>query len=329
MENNKKSNISKIIHQFQKGRYSKEIEEKVQRWLIDEENAEEKEKASLEYWNTLELSRDNTASEALERVNTKTRNAKKKLRILSLNYLGRIAAVIVPLIIISGIYFYNHYTTTEDMYVSAMYGETKHIILPDSSEVWINSGSNISYPASFNNERHIKLEGEAYFSVKKNKVNPFIVKANKLSVKVLGTEFNVKAYPEDEKITTTLSSGKVEILPDKSKAYILKPNQQLTYSPETKEITIQKVTSSDISGWTKGQLLFINVSFTDILKTLERRFNTSFLIKETTPLTEENYTIKFLKNENVEQILTILQDVTGNFSYQKKGNIIEIIPTHK
>lgn len=329
MENNRESNISKIIHQFQKGRYSKETEEKVQRWLIDEENAKEKEKASLEYWNTLELSTDNTASEALERVNVKTGNAKKKTKILSLNYLGRIAAVIIPLIIISGIYFYRHYTKTEDIYVSAMYGETKHIILPDSSEVWINSGSNISYPASFNNERHIKLEGEAYFSVKKNKTNPFIVKANKLSVKVLGTEFNVKAYPEDEKIATTLNNGKVEILPDKSKGYILQPNQQLTYNPETKEITIQRVTANNISGWTKGHLLFINISFTDILKTLERRFNTSFIIKGTTPLTEENYTIKFLKNENVEQILTILQDVTGNFSYQKKGNTIEIIPANK
>ena len=94
----------------------------------------------------------------------------------------------------------------------------------------VERGSTILYPETFaKDKRLVMLDGEAYFSVKKDTASPFIVETSQLSVKVLGTRFNVKAYPNDEKITTTLTSGKVEVSVQSQPPHILKPNEQLTY----------------------------------------------------------------------------------------------------
>ena len=236
----KKSNISKIIKMFLSARFPSETEEKVQKWIIKDENQQAKAKASLDYWNELDIEADSSTYASLERVNLRTGYNKEHLtNIASYQKFARVAAVIVPLFLFAGGMFYYLSPHNEMIEISVAYGEQKRLILPDSSEVWLNAGSSILYPETFaKDKRLVMLDGEAYFSVKKDTVSPFIVETSQLSVKVLGTRFNVKAYPNDEKITTTLTSGKVEVSVRSQPPHILKPDEQLTYDKKSSDIQI-------------------------------------------------------------------------------------------
>ena len=188
--------------------------------------------------------------------------------------------------------------------------------MPDSSEVWLNAGSSILYPETFaKNKRQVILNGEAYFSVKKDTVSPFIVETSQLSVKVLGTRFNVKAYPNDEKITTTLTSGKVEVSIHAQPPHILKPNEQLTYDKKTSDIHISVIDTNDTNSWMVGKLVFTNASAGEIFRTLERHYNTTIDNTANIPASKR-YTVKFLKDESLDEILNILKDIIG-FDYQQ------------
>ena len=231
-----KSNIIPLISKkFLSGRFSVETEEKVQRWIMKEENAEEKEKASLEYWNELDTEADSKTYSALERVNLRTGYNKEHLENIVLYHkFVRIVAVVIPICLLAGGLLYYIPSENEQIEISTAYGEQKRLVLPDSSEVWLNAGSTITYPKTFTKEnRVVTLDGEAYFSVRKDDAKPFIVETSQLSVKVLGTKFNVKAYANDANITTTLTSGKVEVSTQSRPPQTLKPNEQLTYDKST------------------------------------------------------------------------------------------------
>ena len=159
------------------------------------------------------------------------------------------------------------------------------------------------------------LDGEAYFSVKKDTVSPFIVETSQLSVKVLGTRFNVKAYPNDEKITTTLTSGKVEVSVRSQPPHILKPDEQLTYDKKSSDIHISVIDTNDTNSWMVGKLVFTNASAGEIFRTLERHYNTTIDNTANIPASKR-YTVKFLKDESLDEILNILKDIIG-FDYQQ------------
>ena len=327
MEDDKNKRISKIIHQFLRDRFSEKTEEKVQRWLIEDSDSKEKEQASLLFWNTLKAEPNPATYRTLQRVNAKIDVSKRRVFTSPYRKLWRVAAVVIPfLILVGGIHYFSQ--KQQMIQITTAYGEMRQIFLPDSSEVWLNSGTTIQYPEKFkNNKRSITLEGEAYFAIRKDASKPFIVHTNNLSVKVLGTAFNVKAYPADHKTIATLNSGKVEIETNTKQSRVLSPNEQLTYNSETSDINIMKVSATDASGWTSGQLIFTNTPFNEILETLERRFDVSFEI-QTNISSKENYTIKFLKNDDLEQILSVLEDVVGGFSYQKEGRKVTIKTEH-
>jgi len=315
METNRQSRISKMIRLFLANRFSQSTEEKVQHWLIQDAYAEEKKQASLEYWNDLEVQPDAGTYRLLRKVNEQI---KPKIYPFYRPLL-RIAAVLIPaMLVLGGYLFYQHSQQEQWITATTNYGETKQIILPDQSEVWLNSGTTLRYPKRFKNgTRSMRLEGEAYFSVKKDVNNPFIVQTEQLSVTVLGTKFNVKAYPNDEKTITTLNEGKIEVQTNSNQSRILQPNEQLIYDNQTSDLTVSTVSANDICAWTSGQLIFSNTSLEEILQTLERRFNVRFEIDESVPL-QTNYTVKFLKNDSLEQVLNILGEMDSHFSYQKE-----------
>jgi len=314
------SNLSKIIKRYLSGRFPQETEERVQRWIIADKDTEEKEEASFEYWNELDTEVNANTYSALKRVNRKIGYSERQtVHIPFYKKTLQIAAVLIPLLLITGGYFY--YTQNKLIEITVAYGDTRHLFLPDSSEIWINSGSNIKYPKSFtDNQRLVYLEGETYFSVKKDQAKPFIVKTEQLSVKVLGTKFNVKAYSDDENITTTLTSGKVEVSTQSREKQILKPNEQLTYNIKTSVMNIENISPAETEAWLTGQILFINSSFQDIKQTLERHFNITIDDRTNIPASRL-YTAKFLKGETLDEILHVLKDVIG-FTYQQQGTHI-------
>lgn len=326
MESNKKNKIAQIIHQFLGNRYSKNTEENVQRWLIEDENDRLKEEASFDYWDTFDVPKPGKKTyRALKK--TKSRIGTGKNIIPLHRKLLRVAAVLVPLIIVAATYFYFNSNSNQQrvdlLVVAAGNGEVKQVFLPDSTEVWINSGATIEYPSRFTGkERLVKLSGEAYFTVQKDPEHPFIVNTDYLSIKVLGTEFNILAYPNAKRVSTTLNSGKVEIHTSSDEYYILKPNEQLVYEPQSGAIKVHHVKANEISGWINGQLYFSDTSLEEILTTLERRFNISIEMKQPLLNPDEQYTVKFLKNDDIYQIMNILQELTGSFTYEKQGEKI-------
>lgn len=319
-----KNNITKIIRMFLSARFPSETEEKVQKWILKDKDTEAKKNASLEYWNELEAEAGPGTYAALERVNLRTGHNREHLdNIVAYQKFSRVAAVLIPLFLLTGGLFYYFSPNNEMIEISAAYGEQKHLILPDSSEIWLNSGSTIRYPETFaKDKRLVTLNGEAYFSVKKETAKPFIVETSRLSVKVLGTKFNVKAYPNDENITATLTSGKVEVSVQSQSPQILKPNERLTYDKNTSSVHISTVNTADTDSWIVGKLTFTNATAGEIFRTLERRYNITMDNMTNIPASKR-YTVKFLKDENLDEILNILKDIIG-FTYRQHENKIAL-----
>jgi len=151
-------------------------------------------------------------------------------------------------------------------------GEYK-VKLPDGTNVWLNSSSSLSYPVEFSgNERHVKLTGEAYFEVAKNKDKPFYVCANNVCVKVLGTHFNIAAYNDDVELTTTLLEGSV-LITKNSKQRLLKPGQQAVIKNNTDLINVSDASINQVMAWRNGYFVFNDDNISTIMKKLSRWYD--------------------------------------------------------
>lgn len=161
------------------------------------------------------------------------------------------------------------------------YGNRSRVLLSDGTTVWLNAGSRLIYPSKFTGKRReIILSGEAFFDVYKNPDQPFIVKTNDMDVKVLGTRFNISAYPEDTTVQTVLEEGAITFHSDGSQWFVkdleLKPNQMAIYNKRRKDTKIYEVNAGFYSSWTKGLLSFEDANLYSILKKLERYYNVRF-----------------------------------------------------
>ncbi|HAH23193.1 MAG TPA: hypothetical protein DCL77_05445 [Prolixibacteraceae bacterium] len=239
----------------------------------------------------------------------------------------RYAAILVVLISIpSLLYFYSHtgyespltYTT-----VSADYGQISKVILPDSSVIWINSGSTIRYNNRFStNNRAIDLVGEAFFKVHKNKDLPLVVSSEGLNVKVLGTEFSVMAYPEEKSIQVVLEKGKVELTTTSDSKFRqeLKPGEMASYNKEKKELSLSTVNTVLYTSWKDGTINIYNLPLSELVIKLEKRYNQKFIVEDAIKNMPYTFTIK---NENLNAVLSLMEKITP-VEAQQKGNIIEL-----
>lgn len=312
------NHIARIIRKYLSERFSKETEERVQRWIVNDNHQKEKEAASFDYWNELDVKPDADTYAALKRVNQRIGYKPTIRRSFSFPAKTiRMAALCLLLLIPAGGYLL--YTSTKPIEVFAAYGEEKHLLLPDRSEVWLNAGTTLRYPRKFSKEnRVIYLDGEAYFSVEKDESRPFIVETEMLTVKVLGTQFNIKAYSGEEKAVTTLKSGKVEVHTPAGSPQTLVPNDQLILHTGSSAVEVVKVAPAETDSWRRGELIFVNASFREICQTLEKRFKVT-ITDRTEDAYTQLYTVKFLKEESLEEIITVLQELIG-FTCHRQGN---------
>lgn len=312
--------ISKLITRYFTRRHDADTETKMQQWLIESEHSELKDEALRELFAQIKNKPDKAVYNSLKEVNAKLGINSSRSWFLR-HTLPRAAAVALPLIVATSLFFYQS-TQIEMIEVVTRTGEHKEFRLPDGSTVWMNACSKINYSEKFNDTtRAIRLEGEAYFSVEKSKTQRFIVTTKEITVEVLGTQFNVKAYPNDLLVTTTLTSGKVTVSsPDKK--YTLRPNQELVYNSIEKSATIQAV-SSDAAGWKEGILIFNDMTMTEILKGLERQYDVKFSYAQSFQ-SNDKYSVKFTNGETIQQVMSVLQDVIGNFTYTIDNQTITI-----
>ena len=165
------------------------------------------------------------------------------------------------------------------------YGKTSELQLPDGTKVFLNAGSRLVYPENFTGKsREVFLVGEAFFDVKHDKQHPFIVQTNDFRVKVLGTRFNLCAYPTDNVVETVLAEGKVSMEKNDGgvfeKAIELLPNQLASFNRTTKETKIKAVDTDNYILWTEGLLKFESTDLSRITKRLERFYNVRFQYAE-------------------------------------------------
>ncbi len=194
------------------------------------------------------------------------------------------------------------------------YGKQFNLELSDGTVVYLNAGTSLKYPVKFleDGQREVFLDGEAFFEVTENKESPFIVNSGDMDIRVLGTRFNVSAYPEDSIKEVVLVKGSVELYRehqgnDSVGTTILKPGMKGNFDGERKKITTEPVITSIYTSWVDGELVFRNMTFAEILKKLERRYDVT-IINRTAKLTDVEFNASF-SNMPVGQILEYFRSV--------------------
>lgn len=159
--------------------------------------------------------------------------------------------------------------------VSTPKGSISEVTLPDGSKVWLNANSKIEYSNDFGTgNRNVKLTGEACFDVKKNKELPFCVNSKSASLKVLGTKFTFRDYPEDKCMTVQLIRGHVDIMSSKTGKHMeMLKNEKMTINKATGSMDKRKTDASKSDSWIHGDLFFDEMPMEQIAKVLERTYN--------------------------------------------------------
>ncbi|MEO5594630.1 MAG: FecR family protein [Chitinophagaceae bacterium] len=248
-------------------------------------------------------------------------------------------------------------TQTDKSEVSTKYGSRTKLQLPDGTQVWLNSGSKLSYDKNFGNgTREVILSGEAYFDVVKNPAHPFVIHTTTIDIKVLGTAFNVKSFPGEKNTETSLIRGSIEVTfrNRPSEKIILKPNEKLVTANEDtvsqmpsidqaagkiKPALVKEMAKQDLivlvshltyapldstiieTSWMENKLIFRSETFEDLAVKMERWYAMSIAFSD------ENIKQKKLngtfENETIQQALKALQLITA-FTYKINKNQVII-----
>ncbi|RFS26212.1 FecR family protein [Chitinophaga silvatica] len=213
-------------------------------------------------------------------------------------------------------------------------GSRTYIKLTDGTSVWLNAGSKLHYPKQFEGKnREVTLEGEAYFEVATDANHPFIVKTNACSIRVLGTSFNVRFYPDEKMATTSLVTGSIEVVADR-RTVRLQPNEKLTipYSlpatntanvetPPIKLSTLTPVKDNIVveTAWKDNKLAFKKLALSEVVQLMERWYGAEIHFKS-----EQKKSLVFsgvFENESLTEALQALE-MSGGFHFTKDKNNI-------
>lgn len=192
-------------------------------------------------------------------------------------------------------------------------GEKSQLVLPDGSKVWVNSESRLSYPSDYmNGDRKLRLTGEAYFEVIKKHGENLIVETKDYSVSVLGTKFNVMAYPDFNRTETSLIEGKIEIKKDEQTITVV-PGQILTYAED--RFKIKEDNTKLTTRWKDDVFDFDKISFRELIIRLERWYDVKIEVKNP-ELNKIIYSGVFKNEETIWQVLQTFE-LTLPIRYQR------------
>lgn len=226
----------------------------------------------------------------------------------------------------------------EQIELTSAYGLVSKVTLSDGTEIWLNSGSRITYPKRFTQgERVVTLSGEAYFKVRANKSRRFdVLTSNGLKVSAYGTEFNVNAYEEDTHIETTLAKGNVEVsLIGQPSTRTLRPGHQAIFNKENNNMEVEKVNLMVETSWKDGKMVFRRAGMKEIIQRLSRRYNVDVRL-EGKELYDYKYSATFT-HETLDEILQLLEKTapikcriieprqSKDYTYSKRTVIIQTI----
>lgn len=237
---------------------------------------------------------------------------------------GSVAAAIIALFLLYNVPVLLEKNTRQEIALNTIKvpaGQRVELTLADGTHIWLNARSELSYPASFNGDRReVHLKGEGFFEVAKNKNKKFVVNTGRCEVEVLGTQFNVEAYSENE-FTTSLIRGSVKVT-DKSQpneSVVLEPNN--TVRLNNGKLTVTPITDFNPYTWKEGLITFKDIKFKDLMKKLEKNYGIRIII-ENHKLDDYACSGKFRISDGIEEVLRALQqDAHFTFEWENKNEI--------
>ncbi|MGO4290626.1 FecR family protein [Chitinophaga sp. RAB17] len=207
--------------------------------------------------------------------------------------------------------------------ISTPRGGQYQVVLPDGSQVWLNAASSLRFPVAFTgNDRTVTLTGEAYFEVAKNADKPFIVRTRGMQVNVLGTHFNVMAYPDEGRVKTTLVEGAVSVSQGNATS-LIQPGQQASINDAGTTFMISKPDIEDVMAWKEGEFRFRKTDISMIMRQIARWYDVDIEYKG--DLSGIKLYGSMTRKENAAQLLELLEQ-TGMVHFSTNGNKITVMP---
>jgi transmembrane sensor len=208
---------------------------------------------------------------------------------------------------------------------SVVHPNKKQIIhLPDGSTVILNNNSKLNYPAVFaGNTREVYLSGEGYFEIIRNTGKPFLVHTGKITTRVLGTDFNIRAYPADGAIEVTVTQGRVQVLRENKSMGLLTADQQISFSTSTDQYAQKKVDTRPVVAWKPDEISFDDITMLEATRRIGDRFkmNVEFV---NPAITNCRVTATFYEDDALNEIMTVICGVSqSNFTIVNNKIIID------
>jgi len=336
--NQKNTQICDLLPLYYEGQLNEEQIQTINNWI--EASDENKQIANhikeiYQASDTLFAINNIDTRKSLRQVHNKM-NKNKKIDFLI--WIQRIAAILfIPLLITYFLKysFVQHKEPIQTIKLTTSPGMIASTQLPDGTSITLNSNSSLTYPIRFEGKnRYVKLEGEGFFKVSKDAQHPFLIKTPQQAIiRVYGTQFDLEAYRTEKNVTATLVEGSIamryENKSNKWQECKINPGQEITYYVDKRVIQVAKSDIDVTIAWKDGQLIFRDTPFKDVLKSLSKRFNVDFIIKN--PKCYDASFTGVIKKQRLERILEYFTassniqfkyDVSSNLHQEKQ--IIEI-----
>jgi len=234
----------------------------------------------------------------------------------------RMAAIIVlGLVFGYTIYYLNKQSSTQTFYAET---GKERIELPDGTIVILNKDASITYPEKFSSKtRLVTFSGEGFFEVKSDSLQPFIIRSNNLSIRVLGTSFNVKADPDSPEIEVIVKTGKVALYQgsDSKNMRSIVAGEKAVFAKDSKEISISENSNPNFLSWETGNMVFNESSLNEVLEVLSSVYHKKFYVTSQN-ISKCRLTVSF-ENEELSTVLKILE-ATLDIHFTDKGDRIEV-----
>ncbi|MCB9267883.1 MAG: DUF4974 domain-containing protein [Lewinellaceae bacterium] len=218
-------------------------------------------------------------------------------------------------------YFYDFPSLPKYQIAKTMVGERQELILPDSSVVFLNEQTSLYYPIEISDDYTVKMKGEAYFAIRHTSKRVFNIESGDVHLTVLGTKFNLRAYPNEPFVEVEMESGLMRMTSSSEQGSImLEAGNKGTYQTDNKQIRVEKISSFNASSWNTRRLVFRDTPLSDVVETLERNFKVQFEFKDN-GLVDCHFTSEYPERLSLEEILEMLQ-FTMNIEITKEGDTI-------
>lgn len=298
-----------LISNYLESNIGPEEKEKLMQWVKASKENETYFVQMAKVWekSTIEL-QDKEATLKVAKIFLARMEAKRRVRMY--RWIASSAAV---LLLLWGLHMWDAELLFGARMLTVATDDTKReVILPDSSIVWLNARSELTYPKRFGRKRrNVALKGEAFFDVRKDKKRPFAVNTSTMTVRVLGTTFVVTDRKEQSQAEAVLETGKIDItVKETGEKLEMQPDRRLIYNKKKKSTEVRTVNASDYTNWRKEHLLFENTPLKDVFIQLSKWYNI-YISYETCSPQLLNTPVSFtLDNETADDILSILQSIT-------------------